>query len=135
MLGRWGTPDEAAGDGALLTDLVSLSAAAAWLTGGPLDRRLLRLLQGLHLQVCRSPQVEKIVLLRRSCLPCDEASCDQVPSAALSFVYKIPHGRAGAVAEHLRRRDCSAGQPAVPPAAPRSHFPAAQRLSPGRLIS
>lgn len=51
MLGRWGSAGEAAGDWGAVTDLVALWIAAAWLAGGPPDKRLMRSLQALHLQV------------------------------------------------------------------------------------
>lgn len=54
VLSWWGSPREAAADWGRLTGLVALSTAAAWLAGGPLNKRLLQLLQELHLQVCGS---------------------------------------------------------------------------------
>jgi len=53
VLGRWGGPGETAGDWRRVTDLVALFIAAAWLAGGPVDKRLVRSLQELHLQVDR----------------------------------------------------------------------------------
>jgi hypothetical protein len=98
VLGRWGAPDEAASDGARLTDLVALSAAAAWLAAGPLDKRLLRLLQGLHLQV-ESVAVSGSRTRVASC-------CSEVDTAPMLLGFcgcctLVVSGHAGALAQHL----------------------------------
>lgn len=68
MLGRWGGPGETAGDWRRVTDLVALSIAAAWLAGGPVDKRLVRSLQELHLQVDIAVAMPLTVIFGYNCV-------------------------------------------------------------------
>lgn len=155
MLGRWGGPGETAGDWRRVTDLVALFIAAAWLAGGPVDKRLVRSLQELHLQVDRRGNALDCIFLgtivcidaSNTCIAlyaylamsvrwraCNKGSVHrgcELPSRWSSPTEAVNWCITGAAAAHPRRGHCAARRPAVAATAGRGSRFATVRLPAG----